>query len=80
MWGCGVCGMWDSGVRLMCLMILQELDYLCTKLVVPSMGSMIHVGLSVSSPCVPVAAVDSSPINLYHCYENKDGRGFKYEF
>ena len=62
-------------------MILQELDYLCTKLVVPSMGSMIHVGLSVSSPCVPVTAVDSSPINLHHIGTKiRHDHDFKHEF
>ena len=36
---------------------------LCTKLTVPSMGSMIQVGLSVSWTRSP-AATDSSPMNL----------------
>jgi len=36
--------------------------YPCTKFVVPSRGSTIHVGSSVSS-VVPKAAVVSSPMN-----------------
>lgn len=44
--------------------VLQTLGtHLCTKLVVPSMGSMIHVGLSVSTHFSP-AATDSSPMKL----------------
>ena len=38
--------------------------YLCTKLEVPSIGSIIHVGSSVSSLPLPVSAVSSSPMNL----------------
>ena len=39
-------------------------DYPCTKLVVPSMGSTIHVGSSVSS-IIPQAVAVSSPMNWY---------------
>lgn len=38
--------------------------YLCTKLHVPSTGSIIQVGLSVRTHFEP-AAVDSSAINLH---------------
>ena len=60
-WVCeymGIC----QGMRLDHKMTL-EIAYLCTKLVVPSTGSIIHVGLSVQSHGLP-AAVDSSPMKL----------------
>ena len=39
------------------------MSYLCTKLLVPSIGSMIHVGLSVNTHFSPPDTV-SSPMNL----------------
>lgn len=45
-------------------------QYLWTKLVVPSMGSMIQVGLSVRTLGAP-AATDSSPIKLQSHKERK---------
>ena len=44
--------------------------YQCIKFVVPSIGSIIHVGLSVNGPFLP-AALDSSPINLTKEKQNK---------
>lgn len=46
-----------------CDITMWAASHLCTKLTVPSMGSMIQVGLSVSSRRSP-AATDSSPMNL----------------
>ena len=45
------------------LTIIKTLSYPCTKFVVPSTGSMIQVGLSVSMQGSP-AATDSSPMKL----------------
>jgi len=42
---------------------LQVADYVWTKFVVPSTGSIIHVGLSVKVKCCPSTA-DSSPMKL----------------
>jgi hypothetical protein len=42
---------------------LRVFFYPCTKFVVPSIGSIIHVGSSPSIVLTPAAA-DSSPINL----------------
>lgn len=43
--------------------ISEWIHYPCTKLVVPSTGSIIHVGLSVKTQGSP-AATDSSPMKL----------------
>ena len=45
--------------------------HLCTKLVVPSIGSMIQVGLSVRMLGAP-AATDSSPMKLEE--EGEEGK------
>ena len=57
-----------SFVWLTCLLTARPIEMqvngnLWTKLVVPSMGSMIQVGLSVNSHFSP-AATDSSPMKL----------------
>ena len=39
---------------------------MCTKLVVPSIGSTIHVGVDVSLELAPLLT-DSSPIKLKQC-------------
>ena len=41
---------------------------LCTKFVVPSSGSMIHVGASVRLSTEPCSAEDSSPMNACSGY------------
>lgn len=48
---------------MLCDIMVASASHLCTKLTVPSMGSMIQVGQSVSSRHSP-AATDSSPMNL----------------
>lgn len=52
---------------------VRQTTYPCTKLVVPSTGSMIHVGLSVRIHGSPLAT-DSSPIKLQH-KEGKENWG-----
>lgn len=51
----------------------EELTHLWTKFVVPSMGSMIHVGLSVRILGAP-ADTDSSPIKLTGGIREQAGR------
>jgi len=43
--------------------LIQNILYPCTKFVVPSIGSIIHVG-SFPNIVLATAAADSSPINL----------------
>ena len=58
----------------------QVCGMLWTKLEVPSIGSMIHVGASVQFTVLP-SAVDSSPMNLVQTKETQcksDPRGYNY--
>jgi hypothetical protein len=62
-------GRLKAAIRHTCFFIASPIHthtngYLCTKLVVPSKGSMSQVGSSVKGAMEPMAAESSSPISL----------------